>query len=221
MTRVSHAVYGKVISDEMPEQLSAGERVGIPGKKDSAMDSSAMGITAQAERGKGNGETTVQQTQFNVTCRSHIPNDFGKYNNTVPNWQQRQSQRAEAGAAARTMRLWGGGRRVEPTERRHQMGRLGESIVFWEERSWAHCPAMTLIALDKQCFLSREPKSITLGRSPPFPQGMGRRGASGKDRTQVQPCSPRGTTTAGRCSICKSQTNALSFGGGGGWAGPM
>lgn len=71
MTCASHAAYGKVISDEMPEQLSAGECVGIPGTKDSAMDSSATGITAQAERGKGNGETTVQQNA--VQCHLHKP----------------------------------------------------------------------------------------------------------------------------------------------------
>lgn len=39
MTCASHAVHGKVISDEMPEQVSAREHVGMPGKKDFAMDS--------------------------------------------------------------------------------------------------------------------------------------------------------------------------------------
>lgn len=98
---------------------------------------------------------------------------------------------------------------MEPAEA--AMGRLGESIFSWEEHSWADCSAMLLIALDKQHFLSREQRSTILGHSPPFPWGIG------EERLH----SPRGTSTAGRCSICKSQTNALSFSAGGGWAGPM
>lgn len=61
----------KRICDEMPEQLSAEERVGIPGKSNSVMDPSAAGIRAQAERGKENDETTVQQNV--VWCYLHEP----------------------------------------------------------------------------------------------------------------------------------------------------
>lgn len=71
MTSASHAANGKVISEEMPERLSDRECVGIPGKEDSAMVSSAAGITAQAERGKGNGETTVWKAT--VQCHLHKP----------------------------------------------------------------------------------------------------------------------------------------------------
>jgi len=56
------------------------------------------------------------------------------YNNTVPEQQQRQSQKAEAGVAVRMMRLQGGARRVEPAGGgiKRQMGKAsfsGKSVA--------------------------------------------------------------------------------------------
>lgn len=50
--------------------------------RDFATDPSAAGIQAQAGRGKGNGETTAQQSQLGVTRTSHVPKGFGKDNDS-------------------------------------------------------------------------------------------------------------------------------------------
>lgn len=81
-------------------------------ERDLATDSSAAGIKAQAERGKGNGETTAQ---LGVTHSCHIPSGFGR-TMTVPKQQQRLPARAGAGVAVRMMMMMmmqGGARRAE------------------------------------------------------------------------------------------------------------
>lgn len=81
--------------------LRAEEHVGIPPERDFATDSSAAGIKGQAERGRGNGESTEQQTRLSV------PSGFGQDNDSP-----QTAARAGAGLAARMMMMQGGARRA-------------------------------------------------------------------------------------------------------------
>lgn len=148
-------------------------------ERDFATDCSAAGMKAQAERGKGNGETTAKRAQHSSVSLAPATSQraLGRIM-TVPKPQQRLPGRAGAGVAARMMMMKGGDGRAESAR-----GRFGDNIFSWEKRSWAD-----------SCF--RHIKVLSLHPS----HGCGEERGS-------WPCwnipkqLPRNSSPAGRCSL--------------------
>lgn len=81
--------------------------------RDLATDSSAAGIKAQAERGKGSGESTAQ---LSVT-HSHVPSGFGKDNDSPQT----------AAEAVSKGRSWAGSEDDEAGRNKESRGSKGET----------------------------------------------------------------------------------------------